>query len=110
MQGKVTMVHNGRFKISYRLFDIAELNVNGPFFKSHIFPSDPHIPYVGQFKPNSTEARVTILLHELGHMVQFGANTYVLPDDGRNSNLSERNTEKVLSVCEKEIKAVVRER
>ena len=106
MKGKVTMVTNGAFKISYRLFDKAEINLNGSFFRSQIFPGDPHVPYVGRFRPNTPEARIAILLHELGHVIKAEGNNWVLPDDGRDTNLSAENTAKVLDVCGKEIREI----
>lgn len=106
MKGKVTMVTNGSFKISYRLFDKAEINLNGSFFRAQTFPGDPHVPYVGRFRPNTREARIAILLHELGHVVQAEGNNWILPDDGRDTNLSTENTAKVLDVCGKEIRAI----
>ena len=58
---------------------------------------------VGEFFPNTREARVTILLHELGHMVLKGDTQWVLPDDGGETTLSQQNTARVLAACREQI-------
>lgn len=106
MNGNITIVRNLHFQISYRMFEKAELNVNGPFFRAHIFPSDPRIPNVGEFRANTPEARTAILLHEVGHLVRRPDKKWVLPDDGRDLALSLTNTDKVLEMCANEIRSV----
>jgi hypothetical protein len=110
MTGKVTTLHSNTFQVSYRMFDKAELNLNGSFFKRHVFPTDPHIPYVGVFEPNTPEARVTILLHELGHLVQVEDKRWLLPDDGRDLAVSLKNTETVLNACAADIRTIARKK
>jgi hypothetical protein len=67
MSGSMTLYQDATSNLSYRLFDKAEVNSAGPFFKSST-PRGPTIPFVGTFPPNTREARATILLHELGHL------------------------------------------
>lgn len=110
MTGKVTLVRSNAFQVSYRLFDKAELNMNGSFFKRHVFPTDPHIPSVGDFQPNTPEARVTILLHELGHLVQSEDKRWLLPDDGRDLGVSLKNTETILDACAADIRTIARKK
>ena len=110
MEGQVTIVRNLAFEVTYRLFEKTGLNRNGAFFKAHTFPNDPLLPFVGRFGPNTEEARVAILLHELGHLVRTSENKWLLPDDGRNVELSLKNTERVLEACADDIKAGVRKK
>ena len=46
---------------------------------------------------------MTILLHELGHLIQKRDQQWVLPDDGGNKHLSQENTQRVVAVCGKQI-------
>jgi len=92
--------------ISYRLFTRAELNTAGPFRKAKVFPSDPFVPQVGSFKPNTREARVLILLHELAHLIQSKDGTWLIPDDGRNPQRSRQNTTDVEAKCGRQIRAI----
>ncbi|MEO8433717.1 MAG: hypothetical protein ABI596_02395 [Pyrinomonadaceae bacterium] len=105
MSGPFTLVksENG---ISYRLFKEAELNTAGPFYKSKTFPSEPFVPKVGSFRPNTREARVLILLHELAHLVKGANGTWLIPDDGGNPQLSRQNTLTVESRCGQQIRAL----
>lgn len=92
------------------------LNANGPFFMSaaDILGHDSGRgvaryagrrelragPYVG----NTLPARITTLLHELGHVIGR------LPDDSDElSGLSEQNTQRVLHACHAEINAAARQ-
>jgi hypothetical protein len=92
--------------ISYRLFAEAELNTGGPFYKSKTFPAEPFVPNVGSFRPNTREARVLILLHELAHLIKGSNGTWLIPDDGGNPQLSRQNTRTVESRCGQQIRAL----
>ena len=73
----------------------------GGFFR----PSGWHHLLVGSYRGNTLAAQITILLHELGHVVGR------LPDDSDElSHQSERNTSEVLRFCHKQIKAAARNR
>lgn len=87
------------------------LNANGPFFASvaDILERDNPSAFtrfnghrelrVGSYAGSTLPARITILLHELGHVIGR------LPDDSDElSGLSEQNTERVLHACRAEIK------
>jgi len=104
MHGETSFTTNDASGLSYRLFDKAELNINGPFYKPNIFPLNATVPSIGEFSPNTREARVTILLHELGHMIQTSSNSYLLPDDGADLSISKQNTLRVIAVCREQIK------
>ena len=104
MTGEPVKVMSLRYpQTSYRLFEKAELNLDGPFYRLdtfHLYRS------IGGFRPNTREARVTILLHELGHLIEKPAKHWLLPGDGDNENLSDDNTRRVIAVCGKQIRSL----
>jgi len=89
--------------ISYRLFERADLNSLGAFYKSKSFPSEPFVPNMGSFQPNTREARALILLHELAHMIK-GQNGWLIPDDGNSAEVSRLNTLTIESKCGQQIR------
>ncbi|MCU1268041.1 MAG: hypothetical protein JWM21_4359 [Acidobacteria bacterium] len=105
MHGNTSYTTNNLSGLAYRLFEKAELNINGPFYKTSISPLDSKIPRIGEFSPNTREARVTILLHELGHLILTSDNQYLLPNDGSDSQVSRQNTARVIEICRRQIKA-----
>jgi hypothetical protein len=102
MSGKHAKWISFTYHLTYRLFDKAELNREGPFYRDKTFTS------IGGFLPNTREARVTILLHELGHLIQRRDNQWLLPNDGASEYLSQENTARVISVCGKQIRSLSR--
>ncbi len=103
MFGPTSNVTNNRSGLSYRLFAKAEINVNGPFYSKSPSLLGATTDRIGDFLANSREARVTILLHELGHLVRASETQFVLPNDGNDSALSHQNTLRVIAVCRREI-------
>jgi hypothetical protein len=89
--------------IIYRLFEQAEINRIGAFYRSQVSRADPSVKNVGSFWPNTREARVLMLLHELAHLVQGNDGTWLIPDDGKDAQLSHSNTLTVESKCGKDI-------
>ena len=91
---------------------IVHLNVNGPFFRrnSPILDLGPkrwigHLDHtrlgIAEFSGDTTEAQLTILLHELGHVIGR------LPLDTDSwDGQSSRNTQEVLRHCKPEISEV----
>jgi hypothetical protein len=106
MFGQSTNFFNSQTGISYRLFAKAEINTSGPFYKSKVWPEDPFIPNVGSFPPNTREARVLILLHELAHLIKGPDETWLIPDDGGNTELSKKNTLTVEAKCGEQIRSL----
>ena len=104
MTGKTVTVTNLRYPLtSYRLFDRAEVSLEGPFYRVSAFHL---LGSIGGFRPNTREARVTILLHELGHLIARPDKGWLLPDDDTNDHLSVENTERVIAVCGKQISSL----
>lgn len=106
MTGKTRNLISLRYPLAYRLFDRAELNANGPFYNGNAFNS--RLANIGSFLPNTREARVTILLHELGHLIKRPDKQCLLPNDGGNDHLSQENTKLVLAFCGEQVKQLNR--
>ena len=92
----------------YRLFAAATINTAGAFFKAKVFPAEPHVPRVGSFEPNTREARVLMLLHEVAHLVKGQNGNWLIPDDGNAPPLSQRNTGLIESQCRQQILSLSR--
>ena len=99
MHGRPTIIHNPITGLSYRRFDIATVNSDGSFYKRRTdslrrFPAD-----VGSFPPGTRQARALILLHELGHLIENEDGEWLIPDDGHDGAVSNRNTLLVQRAC-----------
>ncbi|CAN5855497.1 hypothetical protein BH18ACI4_BH18ACI4_06470 [soil metagenome] len=106
MSGATTNINNVRTKKSYRIFDKVSLNSNGPFYRKKAALWEPSVPRVGSFQPNTQEARVLMLLHELGHVMKGSDGHWLLPNDGKDEGLSRANSSKIEKVCEDELKGL----
>jgi hypothetical protein len=106
MSGTTTNIHDARTNMKYRIFDQVTINSHGPFYRKKHAPWEPTVPGVGTFQPNTKEARVLMLLHELGHVVRGSDGRWLLPDDGRDEGLSRANSYKIEDVCEDEINSL----
>ena len=104
MSGPITSVVNVRTNIAYRLFDRVSINARGPFYRSTASKSEPTIPSIERFRPNSREIRILMLLHELGHLMKGAEGNWLLPDDGNNEELSRANSHKIVEVCGDQIR------
>ena len=107
MRGTTTIFRNGMTGFSYRMFEKAEINMAGSFYRSNT-PSGGHVPLIGDYQPNTRQSRVALLLHELGHLVRRADKKWVLSDDGNDLSLSIKNTEHVVDICRNEIEYVTR--
>jgi len=105
MSGSTTNHMSLHDTLSYRLFQKAELNLEGPFYRRSLYYSDLSI---GGFPPNTREARVTILLHELGHLIGTQDRQWLLPNDGAGEDLVRENTKRVIGVCSEQIRRLRR--
>jgi hypothetical protein len=103
MSGNFTYSDQTEEHAGYRLFAAATINTAGPFFKAKVFPAEPYVPPVGSFLPNTREARVLMLLHELAHLVKGQNGSWLIPDDGNAPALSEQNTALIESQCRTQI-------
>ena len=103
MSGATTNVFSMKTRSKHRMFDKVSINTNGPFYRHRVAETQPSVLGIGRFQPNTREARVLMLLHELGHMVEADGK-WLLPDDGRDAELSRINTRKVEDACGDQIR------
>ncbi len=108
MSGPTRNVRSARTGVSYRLFDRAVINTAGPFYNTETSVTSPTVPNVGSFKPNTREARATILLHEMGHLIQGMNGRWLLPNDGHDAEQSRKNTATIEVRCGEQIKELGR--
>ncbi len=108
MTGEVTVVTNAETGLRYRLFKKAEINLDGPFYLANNLPNRRSVPNVGEFSPSTREARVAVLLHELGHLVRNDSGDYLLPNDGSDFGLSLDNTYRIIASCGEQIRQLHR--
>ena len=108
MKGETSRVQDYLTGRAFRRFQKAEVNLSGPFFKGNASLYEAKIPFIGTFPPNTREARVTILLHELGHVLSTADKKWILPDDGNDASLSRKNTDRVIDACRGQITQVGR--
>jgi hypothetical protein len=106
MFGTTRVVMNAKTGLTFRIFENAEINQRGAFFKAKHFPNEPLVPQVGSFPPATPEARVLMILHELGHTILGNNGKWLLPDDGGNTSLSANNTAIIEKQCEKQLRTL----
>jgi hypothetical protein len=106
MFGPTTLVTDFQTGISYRLFQNALVNLRGPFFRSARQQSQKFFNKIGYYPANTREARVTMLLHELGHLLTGKDGRWLLPDDGNNHVQIAANTATIMDRCEEQIKSL----
>jgi hypothetical protein len=105
MSGAVVIVRDNITGASYRLFERVSVNSIGPL---HVPPvaAQTRRHLIGRFTSDTREARALILLHEIGHLVPGVDGRWLLPNDGRNAELSLRNSGTVESHCLKQLTAL----
>ena len=108
MSGPTRSMRNARTGVRYRLFEKAVINTNGPFYQRKYSRADPFVPSVGSFEPDTREARATIVLHELGHLLQGADGHWLLPNDGSDDEQSKKNTSTIETRCGEQIKELGR--
>jgi hypothetical protein len=106
MSGTFTNLVDLQEGIAYRLFEQADINSSGAFYKSKTHPEEPFVPNMGSFRPNTRRVRVLILLHELAHLIRGRRGVWLIPDDGCNTELSRKNTLTIESKCGEQIRAL----
>jgi hypothetical protein len=107
MSGRTTSFQSHLTGFSYRLFEKAEINPEGPFYRG-VAPNERKQTLVNQFHANTRGTRLVALLHELGHLVKGTDKKWLLSDDGDKPNLSLKNSEVVLEACHDEISAITK--
>jgi hypothetical protein len=105
MSGSYMKYQDALTGASYRLFKEATINSNGPFAARVNVPWSSRMQ-IGRFPVETRQARALVLLHELGHLIEGADGRWLLPDDGYDAALSERNTRTVEAVCAKQLLAL----
>jgi len=106
MAGHPRLIRDPATGASYRLFERTMVNINGSFYQRRTDPMRKFPSNVGNFSPGSRAARVLILLHELGHLIQGEDGDWLIPDDGFNGEQSKANTLRVQGMCRRELDAL----
>ncbi|HEY6230259.1 MAG TPA: hypothetical protein VIW64_03255 [Pyrinomonadaceae bacterium] len=106
MTGSPVEVTDERTNSRYRLFDRVMINRDGPFYRNRVPYSFAQIPRLGSFQANTRQVRVLMFLHELGHAIKGDDGKWLLPDDGKDDELSRRNSQKIEDVCGEQINAL----
>ena len=110
MHGPTTIYRISDGRLTFRLFDRAEVNSDGPFGQQQPSPFDMHTSNVGNFAPYTREARVLMILHEIGHLIEGPDGAWLLPNDGGDGAASDRNTSLVESKCGAQIRRLNKRR
>lgn len=103
MSGQLTDMFDADANKHYRMFEKVAINQDGAFYRRRLPNSGSSIPNMGSFQPGTKEARVLILLHELGHLIQDPKGEWLLPNDGLDEELSRKNSRRIEGVCREEI-------
>jgi hypothetical protein len=106
MFGPITTVTDHETGVSYRLFEKALVNQMGPFYQSVNYRSQAYFQKIGYFPANTREARVSMLLHELGHLLSGPDGRWLLADDGGDMAQSAANTGTIMDKCGEQIKSL----
>jgi hypothetical protein len=105
MSGGYDIYRDGATGATYRLFKEAFINSDGPFLVRVVRPQSARLR-VGRFEAETRQAKVLLLLHEMGHLVSAPGGGWLLPDDGGDAEQSERNTRTIESQCLKQLLAL----
>jgi hypothetical protein len=107
MYGGTTIYQDTAGGGAYRLFDHAAVNAEGPFYRPPLlFLSARPVTSVGGWPASTRGARVLMLLHELGHLIEGPDGGWLLPDDGGDRRQSEKNTESVQKACGEQLRSL----
>jgi hypothetical protein len=106
MSGSITFVTDFQTGVRYRLFKRALINLRGPFYQSANSKTQDFFHKIGYYLANTREARVTMLLHELGHLLRGPDGGWLLPDDGDSHVQVAANTATIMNKCSEQIKAL----
>ena len=100
MSGDYTRYQDHATGASYRIFEQATLNSDGPVEGRALRMT------VGSYPGYTPQARALVLLHELGHLVQGRKGGWLLPNDGGNMAQSLTNTRLVEAHCAAQLAAI----
>lgn len=106
MSGEVTYVKDSRTGAQFRLFGKMTLNTRGIFYDQTRFraPLGRDDPLLVQ--SDVRQMRVTVLLHELAHLVEGPDGRWLIPNDGGDARQSFLNTRAVMERCGRHVKSL----
>ena len=110
MSGAVTDGTDAESGLTFRLFENAVINRQGPFFQSYNPKTHKFFSKVGDYSANTREARAVMILHELGHLMRAASGQWLLPNDSGNLHQVILNTEAVLGQCNEQVKNLSHQR
>ncbi len=106
MSGEVTYVKDSRTGAQFRLFGKMTLNARGIFYdrtryRAPLGGDDPLL-----VKLDFRQMRVTVLLHELAHLVEGPDGRWLIPNDGGDARQSSLNTRAVMERCGRHVRSL----
>lgn len=104
MKGTTATVMNHQTGLTFRVFEKAVLNADGPFYQRRSHRTGRDFQRIGSYSSGTRQARALILLHELGHLMRGPEGRWLLPNDGEDSWLSQKNTLVVELQCREQLK------
>lgn len=107
MFGAITFGTDFQTGASYRLFQQVRVNTRGPFYQSINSRSQDFFKTIGHYPANTREARVAMLLHELGHLLRGADGRWLLADDGGDNAQIAANTMTIMGKCSEQIKSLL---
>jgi hypothetical protein len=78
--------------------------LRGPFYQSVNYRSQDFFNKIGHYPANTREARVAMLLHELGHLLRGADGRWLLQDDAGDRLQIAANTATIMRQCSEQIK------
>jgi hypothetical protein len=106
MSGAYAIFKNNVTGASYRMFEDAAVNLNGPFYRHARAGSSPRASNIGSYQSGTRRARALMLLHELGHLITGTDGGWLLPDDGHDLSRSDQNTKMIERVCGEQLQSL----
>ena len=100
MSGRYTNYQDHMTGATFRLFERATINSDGPV------AGRVTLMQVGRYPGHTPQARALVLLHELGHLVPGPSGGWLLPNDGDDAEQSVRNTRLVEARCAEQLEAI----
>ncbi|MGH9902984.1 MAG: hypothetical protein ACRD68_14355, partial [Pyrinomonadaceae bacterium] len=109
MFGETSFETDMRTGFSFRLFEKVTVNKNGPFYKEWTFQRAGYpmktvpVPNCGSLPPNTREVRVSMVLHELAHLIKGPDGNWLIPNDGGSAEQSRQNSLTIEGRCMNQI-------
>jgi len=103
MSGEITYGRDNRTGVRFRLFERVTLNSRGVFYNGHLFQTSRAAGEQNALPLGARELRVTLLLHELAHLVEGPDGRWLIPNDGGDPRQSTQNTRAVLARCGEQV-------